>query len=247
MDCKAELKTKNFYGRISRCLFLNVFADEAKPDENSNKDEGDKTPPAPVVINYEDLIAKARKEEKEKLYGKIKQYETEIGELTKKNNENILLVAQKDEEIKKLTTQLGSKEESKELKDLRSENEKLKIELDKAKKETPKAEEISKKVREEVEAEYEVKLYRTEKIHSASGKIIPELVTGTTKEEIDQTFDIAKKRFEDIVKTNTQSNMPPVSSTSSNVNTKKYTLDDLRSVDPRSPEYAKIRKELGLR
>ena len=68
---------------------LKALADEVTPPDD--KDKG--TEPTSSVINYEDLIAKARKEEKEKQYKTIEKLKTQIDTLTTQHNDDLLRVA----------------------------------------------------------------------------------------------------------------------------------------------------------
>ena len=137
-------------------------------------------------INFENLIARARKEEKDKLYPKITSLENEVKVLTKRNNELLVLAENakaEAEEAKKLLAASG-KDDSDKVKALKAEVEEARKKFEELAKTMPKIEDVEAMVR----AEYEVKLYREEKLREAGNTIIPELVDGKTKEEIDASI-----------------------------------------------------------
>lgn len=135
-------------------------------------------------IPYEQLIAQARKEEKDKLYPQINELKASNQALIQKNNDLMLQVGTKEAKIQELTAQLetaqanvSDSEEVKTLKaeieTLKTENGTLKAEIEQGKLQSVKDEEIAK--------------YK--------GAIIPELVTGTTKEEIAESAKKSNERF----------------------------------------------------
>ena len=88
--------------KVIEAISLRAFADEGGAPEDHS--EGSTTP----TINYEDLIAKARKEEKEKQYKTIEKLKTQINTLTEQHNSDLLKVADLEKQLKeandKLTT-----------------------------------------------------------------------------------------------------------------------------------------------
>jgi len=241
-----ELIEKLFSGKTQ--LVFNVHAEEGGTGGTEDGEGGGKEPPKKPEVNYEDLIAKARKEEKDKLYPKISALEGERDGYIKKCNEHLITIGQKDAEIEALNKKLkeSGKDDSEVVKGLKAEIDKLKGELETAKKNAPD----EKAIEERIKAEYEIKLYRTEKIAEFKDEIIPELIMGTTKEEIDASLETSKKRFKEMsekILKGVNTNIPPANINSSKFNMKDFTLEDLAKLDPRSPEYKEFRKKMGLK
>lgn len=172
---------------------MTAHADEQGNDPTPNNG----VPNQPNPINYEQLIAQARKEEKEKLYPKIKKLEEENKSLVVNGNENLIKIAELSrtvEEQKKTIADLQSKEaDTQTVKDLKAQIETLTAENKKLKEETPNEEEI----RKQVEAEYEVKLYLKEQTAANKDSILSSFLTdvqGKTKEEIDASIQAAKDK-----------------------------------------------------
>lgn len=172
---------------------MTAHADEQGNDPTPNN--GAQNQPNP--INYEQLIAQARKEEKEKLYPKIKKLEEENKSLVVNGNENLIKIAELSrtvEEQKKTIADLQSKEaDTQTVKDLKAQIETLTAENKKLKEETPNEEEI----RKQIEAEYEVKLYLKEQTAANKDSILSSFLTdvqGKTKEEIDASIQAAKDK-----------------------------------------------------
>ena len=250
---------------------ISVLSLTAKAEE-VEKQEDDKTPidgeePKTPSINYEDLIAKARKEEKEKQYNVIKKLKGQIDTLTEQHNNDLLVNAELEKKLdtaEEKLTKVGSGD-SEELKTLKGDYATLKKTCEDLEKkvasyesQTPVSrEEIEVEVRKELEAEYEVKTYKAEKLAELKDKIlVPELIIGDTKEEIDQSIEVALNRSEEIRKSlgitesqKTQKRTPktPSNPSISGVQNKGIDLDKLATMDVASPEYAEMRKQLGLK
>lgn len=205
---------------------------------------------ATTTINYEDLISKARQEEKAKLYPKLKALESEKANLIEKNNGLLLKVGTLETENESLRKQLAEGGNS-DLEVIASKDKEiatLKKEIENLKANTVSVEEVEERVRNEVSSEYEVKLYRLEKLKEVGDSVIPELVMGSTKEDIDKSLELAQKRFEEIVsKTMGGIKVPPVNPSTSKFMQKDFNMEDLANMNPRSKEYAEMRKKLGLR
>ena len=253
--------------KVIEAISLRAFADEgADPDDNSGADggEGAKTTP---TINYEDLIAKARKEEKEKQYKTIEKLKGQIATLTEQHNNDLLVKADLEKQLKeandKLTTAgSGDSEEVKTLKETIKTLEKDKADLDKKVKDYEankpvSREEVEAEVRAELEAEYEVKTYKATKMAELKDDIlVPELVMGTTKEEIDASIQSALDRSAEIKKNlgistdkkqTKRTPKSPANPSVSSVQDNEVSLERLATMDVRSKEYAELRKQLGLR
>ena len=136
--------------------------------------------------------------------------------------------------------------------------ESLTSELNKLKENKPVSrEEIETEVRAELEKEYEVKTYKAEKMAELKNDIlVPELVMGTTKEEIDASIQSALTRSAEIKKSlgidgekKPQKRTPksPANPSVSGIQDKNISMEYLASLDVASPEYAEVRKQLGLK
>ena len=257
---------KDFFPTIPKLFALRVHADEeggADP-EPSNK-EGNE-PPKPT-INYEDLISKARKEEKDKQYNTIKKLKGQIDTLTNQHNDDLLKIGQLEKDLetanKKLETSgQGDSEEvntlKKEIEDLNKDKKSLTKKLEDLEKNTISREELENEIRTELEAEYATKTYKAEKMAELKDDIlVPELVMGSTKEEIDASIEVALAKSKEIREKlgitegskSPQGRTPktPSSPSVSGVQNAQFSEDYIASLDVRSPEYAEFRKQIGLR
>lgn len=210
----------------------------------------------PTQLNFEQLVAQARKEEKDKLYPKINELKTTVGERDKKINELMLALGSKEAEI-------GT----------------LKSELEKAKSGVASSEEVTSlqttiaQLTQELNDEkakcnsIELDYYKKAKMAEAGGKLIPELVTGTTEEEIDQSIEVSKARYSEIVggvQAQAQATVTPqpqqvqdanaflaggINPSTSHLNQANI-ADEIANIDVRTVEgrkrYAEMRKQLGL-
>lgn len=223
-----------------------VFADEPN--------EGDKPP-----INYEQLIAQARKEEKDKLYPQIEKLKKENGDMVTKLNDALLSCANLQKKVDELSSQSGNSAEiEKELKKtkaqvevLETENTKLKEQVEKA----PKEDEIVKRLKDE----YEVKDYLRQSL-AEHGKDILKVfqsdVKGNTKEEVDASIQDAIKRSEEVreevgVKKEkdkkiepTKAKRPKSATPPDYSNFEEIDPEYVRSLDPSSEEYKEFRKKV---
>ena len=231
--------------------------------EEKPADEGDKTP----EVNYEQLIAQARKEEKDKLYPRIQKLEEENKTLTKSSNNYLLQIAALKDELEKLKS-AGDSDEVKTLKqtiaDLQGQIETLKNNaVD------------EEAVRQKVAAEYEVKMYAQEQIALHKGSILSTLIPdikGATKEEVDAAIKTAKETTKTVKKelglevddeeddnkdktpgkkskkgSSTPAKRVPPASPPTETEEEDYDVDYIRNLDPRSEEYKQFRKSIGLR
>lgn len=254
---------------IEAVMTLKAFADEGEgvTEGGSTAGEGEgegsnqKTEP---TINYEDLIAKARREEKEKQYKTIEKLKGQVATLTEQHNNDLLVKADLERQLKEAKEKLtktgeGDSETVKALKQEVSELETAKKDLETKVSEFEKnkpvnREEVEAEVRAELEAEYEVKSYKVQKMAELKDDIlVPELVMGTTKEEIDASIQSALERSKQIkdslgIGDSKKKRTPstPSNPSSSSIQQKEISLDTLASMDVRSPEYAELRKQLGL-
>lgn len=249
--------------KIIEAVSLRAFADEGDNPEDTTGGEGSKAP----TINYEDLIAKARKEEKEKQYKTIEKLKTQVNTLTEQHNSDLLKVADLEKQLQEATEKLtkagsGDSEEVKTLKETIKTLTADKEALDKKVKEYESTkpvsrEEVEAEVRAELETEYEVKTYKATKMAELKDDIlVPELVFGNTKEEIDASIQTALERSAEIKKNlginvtkkpDKRTPKSPANPSVSGVQDTEVSLERLATMDVRSPEYAQLRKQLGLR
>lgn len=240
---------------IGNAVTFRAFAEEAEPN---NGGEGSTEPKATPTINYEDLIAKARKEEKEKQYKTIEKLKGQVDTMTQQHNNDLLKVADLERQLQEANTKLSASNnvgESEELKIAKDTVKSLEQQLQDAYNNTVSREEVVAEVRAELEKEYEVKHYKTTKLLEMKDDIlVPELVFGNTIEEIDASIQTALDRSNEIKKNlgigekKTEKRTPKTSAPSiSKVQDKEVSLERLATMDVSSPEYAELRKQLGLR
>lgn len=274
---KEENMTKKVVGSFLNRLVLNVFAEENYDsgdagDTGESSDDAGEGDSSGRRINYEDLISKARKEEKAKQYNTIKKLREENDTLVKKNNDSLLKIGELETEIadlnKKLTTaSAGDTDVVKSLKETVSNLTKEKEGLEKKlksyeEKEVPSEEEIEKRVRTELEEEYKVKTYKAEKMAELKEDLlVPELVMGTTIEEIDSSIESALARSKEIReslgatkggsgKKSSQNKRTPSTPSNPSVDQfqdNEYSAEYIAGLDVSSPEYAEFRKKMGLK
>ncbi len=271
-------------------FFIRAYADEptsqTPPQDSGDKSGGENPTQSPMepVINYEDLIAKARKEEKQKQYGTIERLKSQVATMTQQHNDDLLKIAGLEEKVNAAETKLttASKGDSETVVTLRAEldaakkaQKKAEDELKALKDNTVSREEVEKEIRAELEKEFEVRSYRMEQLAANQGKIlVPELVMGDTKEAIDASIQSAIARSDEIRKslgittaqggqqtTPPQTFQPfagvqqsqgrtPRSPSSPSIDLMQdsgVSLERLATVDVGSPEYAQMRKQLGLK
>lgn len=181
---------------------ITVFADDG------NNDGGNKSP----QVNYEELIAKARKEEKQKLYGEIEGLKSQVKMLTENNNKLLLEKAEAEKALEqfKKDSKNGNDET---VKELESKIQLLTDELKTVKKEKEELESNKvdeKEIREKIEAEYEIKDYvktEKEKYDKVILNHLKDTVKGATKEEVDESV---KKAVEESNKIRADLGIEPV-------------------------------------
>lgn len=240
-----------FIKKLFGLLFLNVFAEETIEEDNN---EGDGEEGNNSVINYEDLILKARKEEKDKMYKKLDKYKKEQEMLIKQHNEDLLKIGNLESLLSS-----SSSDDIKGLKDtidnLKKENEGYSSIIEDYKQQLANKE---NEVKEKLEKEYEIKMYLNSKLMEYKDIIlVPELVSGSTKEEIDASIEKAKERSEEIrkslgIKNNTMNNtyrtsINPTNPSIGTIQSKQVDLNSLASMDVSSKEYKELRKQLGFK
>lgn len=243
---------------------LRVLSLKAHAEEGGDPAPDGSNPQTPPSVNFEQMIAQARKEEKDKLYPRIKKAEDENKTLTASVNKYLLENAALKDELEKLKANSGNDTKVKELEakiaTLEDENKSLK-------ENAPNEEEIRKKI----EAEFEVKMYAQEQINANKDSIISILIpeiTGKTKEEIDSAIASAKEKTKTIKKdlgldvddeddddkskkkkapAQQKQKKAPAAAPAVDDDGEEFDAEYIRNLDPRSKEYAEFRKKMGLR
>ena len=259
---------KDFFSTVSRKFVLNVHAEDGGEDDDPEPSNSDGDNPKPPTINYEDLISKARAEEKQKQYKKIEKLKGQIDTLTRQHNDDLLKVGQLEKDLETANAKLSTagQGDSEEIKTLKSEIETLKKDKEKLEKDlkaieesTGTREELEAEIRAELEAEYTTKTYKATKMAELKDELlVPELVIGNTVEEIDASIEVALAKSKEIRDklgvsgSNPQSPQgrtprTPSSPSMSGVQNAQFSEDYIANLDVRSPEYAEFRKQTGLR
>lgn len=243
-------ETTNLLKKVIMPVFAEEPQGETAPTEPVvTPTEGQESAPT-STLNFEDLIVKARQQEKAKLYPQIQKLQEQNNALTEKNNAHLLSIGEKDARISEL------EKENAELKDTKgktaSDTEKaLRSKIAELEKENAeiKANTVSREeIENEIKAEYEVKLYREQKLREVGETVIPELITGTTREEIDASIKVSQERYQQIssrVLGGVQ--VPVANANTSSFHAQNLNIEDIANLDPRSPEYAQLRAKLGLK
>lgn len=257
---------------IKDSFFFKVFADEG--DNSERDDEMEDNNPTPRV-DFEELIQKARNEEKKKQYSTIEKLKKQIATLTDQHNDDLLKIAALEKEgDKKKSDENKPSEDGEAIKSLKKDLydsskviENLNKEIDELKKAKPvevDRDAIEKEIREALEKEYSVKKHKDDILREHEDDLLlPELVIGDTIEELDANLEIALKRSKEIEdklnarkggakKDEPKEDKPrrtpkPSNPSVSIVQDGKYSLDYLMRLDPKSKEYKEFRKEMGLK
>lgn len=244
--------------------FKNVYAEGNEPNNeptgdptNSQTTSTTTTTTTNAQATIEELLAKARQEEKNKLYPEIeklkKQYDSAVQIIGDKDR----IIADKEKEllerdgkISKLEKDVEKAKSSsdatlvKENGELKTQNEILKKELEL--KDTQHSEEI---------AGIKLQSYRDKKIAEAGNAIIPELITGTTEQEIDASIVASKERFTQILASQGIQQVPSVVPSATGApgagnaatvfDTKGLSVEDISKMSPE--QWREHRKTLGFR
>lgn len=212
-------------------------------EEPANKTTKKDDPKPSGTVNFEDLIAKARKEERDKLYPELNKYKEKVNSL-------MLVIAERDSEIAEL---------KKELEEAKKENAKLQENVEKGVKTNKTISELTTTISvlerqlEELQAKYDADVtalklesFKKEKIAEAGGELIPELVTGNSEEEIIASIELAKQRYQEIIQKAVQNVQMPAANPNQNViQLKEKSIDEISSMTPQ--QWAEYRKQLGLK
>lgn len=148
--------------------------------------------PAPPGVTPEEhaaALAKARQEEKSKLYPEIERLKAEKAASDKKLADAEKKAAERQQELEDVRAGKVTETESvnRELKELREQNQNLQSAI----------EEVATSAADRV-VQSELKAYKEKKIREAGITQLSELVSGTSEEEIDAAVEKAKKKEEAI-------------------------------------------------
>jgi predicted RNase H-like nuclease (RuvC/YqgF family) len=213
-------------------------------------------------IDFEALIAKARQDEKNKLYPQIEKLKAELESKTAKMNDLLLSGSEKDDVVKTKDAKIAELE--KKITEL-TEKEGKHVETSKEAKELQKKiDELEQKIADKDKeiATKELESYRKEKVAGLDDSVI-DLVSGLTKEEIDASIEKAKVLYEKISskfgekkteekkqEDKTKVPLPNVNLNDSEKMFKDATPEDFRDMDISTKEgrahWEKMRKELGI-
>lgn len=252
---------------LSTAFVMNALADEVNPSGT------EPTPPVPnggSQINYEQLIAQARKEEKDKLYPQIEKLKSENANLVSNINNYLLKIGDLEKLIEKLQNDSGESEKDQKISTLTQQVNDLTTELNNLKESVVDEQTLRQQIEQEYESKYQLDKFRDKAIADAGEDILPVFVTeitGTTEDEIKTSIESAKKKTFDTKKslgliddegnpvggksnnnnqTKSQPTPPPAPAPSSG-GSEKFDAEYVRNLDPRSPEYAEWRKKMGLK
>lgn len=227
-----------------------MFVAKAEEPEQGSEPQSQPEAQPQKTVNFEDLITKARAEEKAKLYPKIQKLEGENNSLVEKNNKLLLDLGTKDARISELEVELDKAKSSKQatesdtVKTLKDEIETLKATITEMENNVVDVDALT----ESIKGEYEVKLYREQRLREVGDTVIPELVMGATKEDIDASITVAQTRFNDILarhSVNVQPTVTPNNVNTQSLNIKDLSVDDISRMTPE--EWAEKRKMLGFK
>jgi len=224
------------------------------------KEEEGETKPAGKTFSVED-IEKARREEKDKLYGSMEEMKKELAELRKAREaqqkaEEAARKKQEEEQAKAAAEAKRKKEEEMEVKQLLAQKEQeWEARFRQIEEENQRKDEILAKERRF----NELVAYRQRRLEEEQDSIMPELrdlvQLGNTEEEIEQSLDAIKERTQRILAQVTQGQQqarqqakgttataPPVGPLESQQEFQQLTNDDLKNMDMNT--YAKNRDRL---
>lgn len=270
---KAEIIRKAVINNALSAFKMVAHADEVDSNTTAtNTATGTATNTPTPSINYEQLIAQARKEEKEKLYPRITKLEEERNKLIENSNGYLIKIGDLTKAVENLTAEneklKSGSEDSQIVKDLKKQIADLEAENKNLKDSATDRESIEKEIR----AEYELKSYIAEQKSAHKDDILTtflDTITGSSNEEVDKAVQSAIEKTVSIKKDlglideegkptskssakktteKKKEGVPKVNPSSTTGNTDaKFDADYIRNLDPNSEEYKEFRKSLGLK
>ena len=248
--------SRRFMWKLPRIkpFFLKVYAEgndsnntndqdkKTTQDQKPNQDPRPNQDPKPMgTVNFEELIAKARQEEKDKLYPEIQSWK-------EKHNNLLLVIAERDAKIKELEGEITKfKKQIEEVKEKSSKTNdatvsELKATIDSL---NNQIEQLKSSHDKEI-ARLNLEIFKREKLAEVGEEIIPELVTGETEEEILASIEKAKEKYQQIVsKINKGITYPPINPNVTKIDMKNKSVEEI--VNMPAGEWAEFRKQLGFK
>lgn len=274
MQNKSEFNAETKRGFLKVMSVLSTpFAMKVLADTGSGGGT-EPTPPASSTnpVNFEQLIAQARKEEKEKLYPQIEKLKSENANMVSAINNYLLRIGELEKLVEKLQSEEGSSEKDKQIADLTKQVNDLTSELNQLKESLVDEDTLRQQIAKEYDDKYKLDKFKDTAIAEAGDAILPVFVaevTGTTEDEIKTAIENAKKKTFDTKKSlgliddegnpvGVQSAPPdnksqqqqvstPPATVPSATGTEKFDVEYVRSLVPGTPEYAEWRKKMGLK
>lgn len=242
---------KSLMWKVRNVIIREAFAEEVNPQATEPTQGTEPVVTQAPAINFEDLILKARKEEKEKLYPQITKLKEENQAKTARINELLISVAEANEALKakdaELTKVKATVDNNTAVNDevVKLQNKVIELEAELANKD------------KEVNT-IKLETFKKEKMAEANGQLIPELVTGNDEDEILASIEIAKTRYAEIVgqyQSTVVATKPATKPPVVNPNTAKFQesiaqseLSTMSLFDPKArAKYAEVRQQLGMK
>jgi len=234
--------------------------DDVIVDENLEKDKTLETTGNTTndgkLFDHEDL-AKARADEKNKLYPQIEKLKAEVVKLSDKLSANLLSISEKEDAIKEKDTKISELEAKISKLDEKGAEQKVSDKL--VKELQTKLDEALKLLGDKESEVAEIKLcaYKAEKIKDLDESVV-DLVTGNTEADIDASIEKAKAIFEKVsakfadkkvdTSAQTKSTLPKVNLSTINENTfKDVKPEDIMTLDVKTAEGRKAWQEMKAR
>ena len=233
-----------------------VVSPDANPSTATTLTE-DKASPASSKFYTEDDLAKVRSQEKDKLYPQIDKLKAEVEELKREREEKAARKqAEKDaEEAKKAEKKAKDAEAQMDVRELLSKKEQeLREQLEHERQARESAFALLEREREYAD----LQSYRTSVLEAERENIIPELldlVSGNTREEVEQSIESLKERSARILEsaqaamqntrremTGTRTTLPPAGPLDINSEQRNFTAEEIAAMPMN--EYAKYRQRL---
>lgn len=190
--------TQKVWAAIKSASNFLLYAHAEEGNSGGNNPPSDPPKPAPD-FNLEQLLSKVRQEEKDKLYGQIKELKSENSVLRANLNDALMQAGKAKSDLEALQ---GSNVSADDVKKLEAKIEALETENKKLKDSAPNEEDLRKKI----EAEYELKDYAKQKVEEANKdkkqilSVYAKDISGKTKEEIDAAVKKAIEQSAEILK-----------------------------------------------
>lgn len=145
------------------------------------------TQPQPQMLNFEQLISQARTEEKNKLYPEINALKLQVQDLTGKLNDAMVQIGTKEATIQGLNKEIeklrSGQADPEVIKTMQATIDALTAEVDGYKAEAQTA---------------KLDTFKSAEISKYEGNVIPELITGTTEEEIAESVKASNAKYLEI-------------------------------------------------